>query len=625
MSREKMKWSEKTFPFSELIEILDYYLDLDCWIIPVDEWDDWQCVRKYRRASWPLDYDHMYGKRENRLKFNIESFKKILKEKKTFCGTRNGLSDFFVPILKNGEVIGFLELGDFLKKVPTREMLLKQWKDLTGYEASDSNVDFLRYVRVLLETPVLEGSAYRGLQEILELYAEILAGKGDPETVCDRARELKVKVFAKHFHHLWWLEKVIKTNWVYPPTWFIGGLRRWEREELGMGRIPTTVIAVMIDENVTASKDDLDMILQNYHFQRELLKFSKTLPNIAANPLEDYGMLFFTSQELGRNDVQAKLEIIDRINHISKFAGKNFRVKILAGVSRCSNPGENISKVYREAVTALGFCRPLGRSVLFYEDIRANPTIPEPPDFYELSKGLIDLCVKGQAAELDLARNRYVEQLLSRSGGRPEILRLHFLYLLGQIVDELKKRMPALTDDLQSLFETLERQAQEAGTIAGLIEVLREALKRFLALTLKPLTSSKAFRLEATRKYIDENFSQDLKLRDVARDNGFSVSVFGLGFKKVTGMGFSPYLRKVRLEKAKKLLTSTRLSIAQISLECGFNNLQYFFVVFKRTTRKTPQEFRDSVEWEKNSMFNLKDQKTQALFSGKRTHVESKD
>ncbi|HEY5040099.1 MAG TPA: AraC family transcriptional regulator, partial [bacterium] len=321
---------------------------------------------------------------------------------------------------------------------------------------------------------------------------------------------------------------------------------------------------------------------------------SKTLPDTVASPLEDYGMLFFFSPEPGRNETQAKLEVLDKIDLISKFAANRLKVKILAGISRCVGAGDDISRVFWEAVTALGFCGPLNRPILFYEDVRKNPTVPVPANFYQMAKRLIEVYTNGVVGEIETVRNEYVVQILAHSAGRPENVRLHFFYVFGQIVDILRKRSPAENQNFLFIFKKLEGELQEMGTIADLITVFRESLKRLIAMTLKPLEASQSIRLEGVRKYIDENFSQNLKLEKVARDNGFSVSVFGRGFKKVMGMSISAYLRKVRLEHAKKLLSSTRLPITQVSQECGFNNLQYFFDVFKRSTGKTPQEFRDS-------------------------------
>jgi two-component system response regulator YesN len=58
-------------------------------------------------------------------------------------------------------------------------------------------------------------------------------------------------------------------------------------------------------------------------------------------------------------------------------------------------------------------------------------------------------------------------------------------------------------------------------------------------------------------------------------------------------MGFSEYVQKARLEEAKRMLRSSRFSVARISQECGFSSSGYFIRAFKKSTRKTPLEFRE--------------------------------
>lgn len=61
------------------------------------------------------------------------------------------------------------------------------------------------------------------------------------------------------------------------------------------------------------------------------------------------------------------------------------------------------------------------------------------------------------------------------------------------------------------------------------------------------------------------------------------------------------FIRIVRLNKSKELLTNHSLSIATVALECGYNDPGYFTRVFKQEFGITPQEWRQS-----SSEFNSK-------------------
>jgi len=63
-------------------------------------------------------------------------------------------------------------------------------------------------------------------------------------------------------------------------------------------------------------------------------------------------------------------------------------------------------------------------------------------------------------------------------------------------------------------------------------------------------------------------------------------------FKKITGINFTDYLSRVRIEKAKNLLLNRNLRISEIAYEVGFQSLTHFNRVFKKITGQSPTEYR---------------------------------
>lgn len=92
--------------------------------------------------------------------------------------------------------------------------------------------------------------------------------------------------------------------------------------------------------------------------------------------------------------------------------------------------------------------------------------------------------------------------------------------------------------------------------------------------------------------YIQENYSKDLSLEEIARRFDFNYSYFSSYFKKISGLKFTDYLAKVRLQKAKDLLRTTDKKVYDIALEVGYANSQYFYRVFKKEFGLSPEEFR---------------------------------
>lgn len=95
--------------------------------------------------------------------------------------------------------------------------------------------------------------------------------------------------------------------------------------------------------------------------------------------------------------------------------------------------------------------------------------------------------------------------------------------------------------------------------------------------------------------YIHSHFADDLSMQDVARAMNYSDAYFCKLFKQCFKVNFSTYLNEYRVEKAKELLTTTRSSIKDISVSCGYTDSNYFARVFRRITGMTPSEYRLSL------------------------------
>ncbi len=94
--------------------------------------------------------------------------------------------------------------------------------------------------------------------------------------------------------------------------------------------------------------------------------------------------------------------------------------------------------------------------------------------------------------------------------------------------------------------------------------------------------------------YIKNNFdSENISLEDAADKAYMSKTYFSECFKKRIGIGFVDYITRLRLDKAKHLLTTTTLAISEIAFSCGFHDKNYFAKVFKKKYQYTPSEYRE--------------------------------
>jgi len=95
-------------------------------------------------------------------------------------------------------------------------------------------------------------------------------------------------------------------------------------------------------------------------------------------------------------------------------------------------------------------------------------------------------------------------------------------------------------------------------------------------------------------KYIDEHF-KDASLYELAEQ--LNQPHYGLSkiIKKATSFTFKELLQEKRLEKAKDLLEGTHLPISEIVEMVGYDNISYFYRIFKEKYGQTPKKFRDHV------------------------------
>lgn len=139
--------------------------------------------------------------------------------------------------------------------------------------------------------------------------------------------------------------------------------------------------------------------------------------------------------------------------------------------------------------------------------------------------------------------------------------------------------------------------------VETLLELLRSIMRRKAEIRKKYLDTNKedaaGFTAKAEdfilrlNKLIGENISNpDLDQQFICKELGVSRALLYNRMKAVTGAGAKEYITKIRLEKAKSLIESTDLTIADISEMTGFSTQSYFSTAFKGYTGKTPSQYK---------------------------------
>jgi len=175
--------------------------------------------------------------------------------------------------------------------------------------------------------------------------------------------------------------------------------------------------------------------------------------------------------------------------------------------------------------------------------------------------------LKGRPAPRDIRR---VQAQLEKLGVRIDEAKLREAYAGSRVMSEAQ---------YASVVKLLQIFAQHLSLVAGQILLQSE--------NAEPANITRA------REYIDANHAEDLSLADVARAAHMSVFYFCKQFKKATGLSFTDYLGRLRVEKAKEQLLKPNARVSEVAYEVGFQSLTHFNRVFKKVNGESPTTYRN--------------------------------
>lgn len=94
------------------------------------------------------------------------------------------------------------------------------------------------------------------------------------------------------------------------------------------------------------------------------------------------------------------------------------------------------------------------------------------------------------------------------------------------------------------------------------------------------------------KEFIARHQDEDLSLGQVAKAVNTSSFYFCKLFKKATGLNFTDYVSRVRLEKAKSMLLNPNSRVSEVAFAVGFQSLTHFNRVFRKVLGESPTEYR---------------------------------
>ena len=148
---------------------------------------------------------------------------------------------------------------------------------------------------------------------------------------------------------------------------------------------------------------------------------------------------------------------------------------------------------------------------------------------------------------------------------------------------------PAMQNSGEGCFDSFEQMAADYSCLSNLLEELSAAVYTQEPRPAPPFEGPDSFL--SIMSYLNAHYDQTVSLKRVSEELHLNASYISQLIKNETGLNYTQYITELRIEKAKELLTNTKLSLAEISEAVGFNDYFYFIKKFKREVGVTPGKF----------------------------------
>lgn len=290
------------------------------------------------------------------------------------------------------------------------------------------------------------------------------------------------------------------------------------------------------------------------------------------------------------NDVNSQVLILIENEQLEKHTQNEFMERSV-GISRVHKGIKEVSLAYEEALLsrkeAFVKCLPF----YYYEKIKSDyEKIPE-----DFSEQFVQLFGTDRVEEglKNFSNIRFKAKMNKISAEK-------LLDITEEILDKLIINYERIIEFDMKEFQAL-REPLQYQNAAIYYEVLENWIRKMQRRITEEFDDYKnKEKINNAIKYIKENYKSDLNMAVVSNSISMNYSLFSLNFKQYTGMNFVNYLKKIRIDEAKKLLEETDEKVIHISQMIGYENEKHFMKIFKSISGVSPSEYR------KNCLYNKK-------------------
>lgn len=230
---------------------------------------------------------------------------------------------------------------------------------------------------------------------------------------------------------------------------------------------------------------------------------------------------------------------------------------------------------------------------ILYEKVYDDTGLPWIPENIDLLRRILDCIRNGDAEQMETIVGILPEEFQASFGDNPirhtRNLVISLVQLMG--IAAIETGVPAALCIRH--MEDYVKRTEEADSFETIRTLADEAKMRFCLLTAdRVIPKVEDYRIRDSIVYIREHITKKITRTELADRAGMSEAYFSKKFHALTGKTPGEYIRIERIRQAKRMLTETDESLAEIAGYLAFTSQNYFQTVFKQAEGCTPLEYR---------------------------------
>lgn len=145
----------------------------------------------------------------------------------------------------------------------------------------------------------------------------------------------------------------------------------------------------------------------------------------------------------------------------------------------------------------------------------------------------------------------------------------------------------------EAYFQTRVLSRKQYESIIRLLEIFAQHLATLSNQLIVKEQLGESPMIQRAKTFIEDHQAEDLRLNEVAKAVNTSAYYFCKMFKQATGLTFTNYLARVRVEKVKNLLLNPHVRVSEAAFQVGFQSLSQFNRVFRSISGESPSAYRE--------------------------------